>query len=124
MDLLRQVAVPLGFVRSIDEAEALAVLAGLRIAREMGATGVAVRTDCVAVIRMVEDGRAEALEWRRALVERLRAEVAGFPRGVKMRWAASFHRTTRRDGALSADRLARKAAGLGERRGWMMGRVR
>ena len=116
MELVHRVAVPLGFVRSIDEAEGLAVLEGLRIAREMGATVVAVRTDSVQVIQMVEDGHAETVEWRRLLGERLRAEVSGFPGGVRMRWTPSFHDRTRRDGAPSADVLARRAAGLGERK--------
>ena len=118
MDLVQQAAVPLGFVRGIDEAEALAVLEGLRIVRGMGATGVAVRTDCLRVIDLIEDGHAETVEWRRLLGERLRAEVATFPGGVRMRWTPSFHLSTRRDGAPSADILARRAAGLGERREW------
>ena len=78
MELLHRATVPLGFVRSIDEAEALAVLEGLRIVRGMGAAGVAVRTDCLRVIEHVEDGHGEPREELRALGQRLRAEVATF----------------------------------------------
>ncbi|HEY6238567.1 MAG TPA: hypothetical protein VIZ68_05220, partial [Thermoplasmata archaeon] len=58
-----------------------------------------------------------------ALAIRLREAVGSFPQGVVIRYSPSFHGTARRDGTPSADILARKAAGLGERR-WAPSRRR
>ena len=107
-------SVPLGYVESALHAEGLALRHGLRRARSLGATSVRARSDCAALVSVLEgSGRFED-PGLAALVDELREEIAGLTE-FRIVWSSSFHGRSRGDGVPAPDHLAREAAGLGRR---------
>jgi len=105
----------LGYVGGSHEAEALALLRGMEVARERhDATALRVRTDNLPLVRALAGEIAPTAPRFIAALDRIRTERARFER-VDVRWARGFHGPTRPDGLPSADILARKAAGLDPR---------
>jgi ribonuclease HI len=104
-------AVPLGFVRSATEAECLALLAGIRMARGLGASTVRARSDLLHLVEALNSrGTLRSLQVG-GVGDQLTSEIANL-RGFQILWSASHHGRTRGDGVPSADFLAREAAGL------------
>lgn len=109
-------SVPLGFLASTLEAEAMVLLRGMKVARVLhGATALRARTDSAHLVEIV-CGRAKphapALG---AVVEQIAAERERLSGGLEVRWSRSSHALERQAGVPTADALARKAAGLGVR---------
>jgi ribonuclease HI len=108
---VRHAAVPLGFVRTPTEAECLALLAGIRMARDLGASTIRARSDLLHLVEALnERGTLRSLQLG-GVGEQLTAEI-GSLRGFQILWTSSHHGRTRGDGVPSADFLARQAAGL------------
>jgi hypothetical protein len=108
-------SISLGFLSSPTLAEAMALLRGMRVARQRhGVKVLRARTDCSALVGLVNcpvRARDPAL---RAVVEQIateRDQLIGF----EMRWSPSSHAPEREAGVPTADALARKSAGLPHR---------
>ncbi len=115
MDPLGLYEVPLGFLASVTQAEALTLLRGMRIARERHhASSLRARTDAHSLVQMVR-GEARARDPAlRTTIESIVLERDQFS-GFDLRWSPSSHAYERQHGVPTADFLARKAAGLGSR---------
>jgi len=105
-------AVPLGYVRSTEHAEGLALLEGMRHARgKFGATELRARSDNFVLVqhfnREYKVSESSILE----IVTKLWVEAEKLAR-FKLLWTPSSHAWVRSDGAPTADTLARSAAGL------------
>ena len=111
---VRHEAVPLGFVRSATEAECLALLAGIRMARELGASTVRARSDLVHLVEAL-NGRGTLRSLNLGGVGDQLSEEIRKLRAFQILWTSSHHGRTRGDGVPSADFLARLAAGLNTR---------
>jgi ribonuclease HI len=112
--LLDSRSVALGFLPSPTHAEYEALLAGLRVAREYQVENLRVRNDNVSIVRHLTgepEGIADDLIRTVEEIDVLRSEFRTFD----LRWAPSTHAIRRKDDVLSADFLARAAAGLGKR---------
>jgi ribonuclease HI len=107
-------AVELGYFPSATHAEYAALLCGLEIALAEGVRAIFVRTDNRAVAEHYSGAWKARSPGVADLLAKLR-DLAGRFDSFELRWAPSSHRTTRTDGAPTADALARKAAGLGDR---------
>ncbi len=112
---IRFEAVPLGFVKTATVAECLAMLRGVRMARELGAKTVRARTDCLHIVDAIHGVGFPNEEQFVRHAEVLRAEAAEFT-SFQVVWHPSFHERIRGDGIPAADLLARQAAGLGVRK--------
>ena len=106
--------VELGYFPSATHAEYAALLCGLEIALSEGARAIFVRTDNRAVAEHYSGAWKARSPGVPEQLARLRDLAARFD-SFELKWAPSSHRTTRTDGAPTADSLARKAAGLGGR---------
>jgi ribonuclease HI len=105
-------AVELGYVKGPHEAEAMAILRGMEIARERHqATALRVRTDNLPLVRALAGEIVPRSARFVAVLDQVREERERFEE-VEFRWAPGFHGKARSDGVPSADVLARKAAGL------------
>lgn len=111
MRLVQHEAVPLGFVRSAIEAEALAFLAGMGTACSLGAQTIRARSDSAHLVGFLKGTAIFREPYLLSLGERLQAAAASV-RGFQILWSHSHHGRTRGDGVPSADYLARVAAGL------------
>ena len=109
-------SIPLGPVSCGPEAELRAVLIGLRRAMERGVERVRVRSDCLAVIRHLTGEEELETAWAAPVKEELRTLLRSFDL-VEARWTRASHASERRAGVPTADALARRAVGLGSRRG-------
>lgn len=107
-------SVPLGFVESAVHAEGLALRYGVRRALDLGATHVRARSDCAALISVLEGRGSFQDDGLCGLVDEIRGVVAELE-SFEILWTSSFHSRTRGDGVPAADHLAREAAGLGTR---------
>jgi ribonuclease HI len=114
LTVLESLSVALGLVPSPTHAEYVALLAGLSVARAHRVEHLRIRNDNISLVRRLTgepEGVAEDLLQTVQEIGALQAEFQTFD----LRWAPSTHTIRRRDGALSADHLARVAAGLGLR---------
>ena len=109
-------SIPLGVVGSPVEAEFRALIAGLRLARAFRVTRLRVRLDNESLVRLWNGTGDLRSEWAEPLKVELAAVRAEFEE-VVVRWAHSTHSLERKPGEPTADRLARRALGLGARRG-------
>ena len=109
-------SIPLGPVSCGPEAELRAVLIGLRRAKERRVERVRIRSDCLDVVRHLTGERELETAWATPFKEELRRLLQSFE-SVEARWTPSSHAPERRAGVPTADALARKAVGLGRRRG-------
>jgi ribonuclease HI len=115
MRLVATYAVELGYVKGPHEAEAMAILRGMEIARDRHrATTLRVRTDNLPLVRALAGEIMPRSARFVAALDQLREERERFEE-VEFRWAPGFHGKARSDGVPSADVLARKAAGLDPR---------
>jgi hypothetical protein len=116
MDVLGMYSVSLGFLASTALAEGLVLLRGIRVARQRhGATALRARTDAAHLVEIVH-GRGQARDPElQAVVEEIVAEIEFFEE-FEIRWSRSTHTRERQAGIPTADSLARKAAGLAQRR--------
>jgi ribonuclease HI len=104
-------SVPLGFVRSVIEAEALAFLSGMETASLLGARTVRARSDSAPLVGFLNGTASFREPYLEALGERLLRSVLSI-QGFQMLWSHSHHGRTRGDRVPSVDYLARVAAGL------------
>lgn len=109
-------SIPLGPVSCGPEAELRAALIGLQRAVEWGVKKVRIRSDCLAVIRHLTGEQELETSWATPFKDELRGLLRSFD-VVEARWARASHAPERRAGVPTADALARKAVGLGSRRG-------
>jgi Reverse transcriptase-like len=123
LSLLETRSLPLGLLPSPTHAEYAALLAGVKVAREHRVEHLRIRNDNISLVRRLTgepEGVAGDLLQTVQEIGALQAEFQTFD----LRWAPSTHTIRRRDGALSADHLARVAAGLGPRTVHRAGRHR
>jgi len=114
LNLLDARSIALGFVPSPTHAEYAALLAGLRVAREHRVENLRIQNDNASLVRHLtgeHEGLADDLTRTVEEIAVLRSEFQTFD----LRWAPSTHAMRRKDDVLSADYLARTAAGLGKR---------
>jgi hypothetical protein len=106
----------LGFLTSTALAEGLVLIRGMRVARQRhGANALRARTDAVHLVDIVL-GQAKAHDLAlRAVIEKISAEI-GFLDDFEIKWSRSSHARERQAGVPTADSLARKSAGLAQRR--------
>jgi ribonuclease HI len=105
-------AIPLGYVRSTEQAEGLALLEGMRQAREkFGATQLRARSDNYLLVQHVNRHYKISEGYIQGMVTKIWSEAQNFAR-FKLLWAPSSHVWFRSDLTPSADTLARSAAGL------------
>ena len=106
----------LGFLASATLAEAMVLLRGMKVARQRhGVTALRARTDAAHLVEILH-GRAKAHDPAlRNVVERIAADIELFE-DFEIKWARSSHARERQAGVPTADALARKAAGLAQRR--------
>ncbi len=107
-------AVELGYFPSATHAEYAALLCGLEIALGEGVRAIFIRTDNRLLVEQYSGAWRARSSGLPDLLARLR-DLAGRFDSFELRWGPSSHRKTRPDGAPTADTLARKAAGLGDR---------
>lgn len=103
-------AVSLGTLPSSWHAEFLAFELGLRKALEQGATGLLARSDLLGLVRAVNGEATTRAPGSRATLDRILALKARFD-SFTVRWAKSTHDLRRKDGAFSADTLAKIGSG-------------
>ena len=105
-------AVPLGYVRSAEQAEGLALLAGMKHARvRFGATELRARSDNFVLVQHVNREYKVSDSSIQEIVSKIWLEAENFTR-FKLLWSASTHVWVRSDLTPTADTLARSAAGL------------
>ena len=105
-------AVPLGYVRSAEQAEGLALLAGMNNARvKFGATELRARSDNFVLVQHVNREYKISESSIQEIVSKIWLEAENFTR-FKLLWSASTHAWVRSDLTPTADTLARSAAGL------------
>ena len=105
-------AVPLGYVRSTEQAEGLVLLAGMKHARvRFGATELRARSDNYVLVQHVNRRYKISEGYIQEMVARIWSEAQSLVR-FKLLWAPSSHVWFRSDLTPSADTLARSAAGL------------
>ncbi len=105
-------SIPLGYVRSAEHAEGLALLEGMRQAREkFGATELRARSDNYVLVQHVNREYKMSEGSIQDTVARIWSEAENFSR-FKLLWSASSHVWFRSDLTPTADTLARSAAGL------------
>ena len=108
-------AVPLGYVRSTEHAEGLALLEGMRRAREkFGANQLRARSDNYVLVQHVNRQYEVSEAYIQEMVASIWAEAKNLAL-FKLLWTPSSHAWFRADLTPSADTLARQAAGLGLR---------
>lgn len=116
MRLVAMHSVRLGFVPSSHQAEYLAFLNGMNLAKKHGATGLFARSDLLPLVQQVNGELEDGGEGVAELAKRIEEARAGFA-PFKLRWAPGTHRRTRGDGVPTADLLAKRASGVGS---WRM----
>ena len=112
METLHWEAIPLGYVLSAEQAEGLALLAGMGRARvRFRASGLRARVDNFVLVQHVNRGYKVSESSILEVVTNIWGEAENFV-PFKLLWAPSNHAWVRSDGAPTADNLARSAAGL------------
>lgn len=99
----------LGYVPSPHQAEYLAFLRGMELAKAAGATGLFARSDLISLVHQVNGELVDGGEGVPELARRIAEVQAGFV-PFKLRWGRSTHRKTRGDGVPTADLLAKRAS--------------
>lgn len=107
--------VPLGFVSNTQEAEARALLQGIRAAKAKGATFIRARMDSLRAMDAINSRAGGTSGVSDQTIAELLEEIGNL-KAFQLLWTPSFHGLTRGDGVPTADILAREAAGLRRRK--------